>query len=159
MTKIRPKPYIMTHHTYVLIGTTQKEQQQAIIYDMNGKHLYDTSTSKIIRATARHYGHTLKSLTQLSRQFFKNDEQKIPLCLTTSYNGPCIFFPLWSHRTTANIWINAHAITNITQQKDGVKITLKDQFEIDLPVQSTSFNTLYTRAILFSNYISTHHYL
>ena len=141
------------------MGHLHREQQQTTIYDINGENTYPLSTSKIIRTSARHYGHTLKSLMTISREFFQNDEHKLPICLTTSYTGPCVFFPLWSPRTTSNIWINTNAVTNINPEKGGVRITLNFNREVLLPVQYASFCSLYSRSALFSNYITSHKYL
>lgn len=147
--------YIMTNNTFLIVGHLHRGQQHVTIYDVNGVQTLPVSSSRIIRASARHYGHSLKSLTTISKQFFGSNMQKLPLCLTTTYNGPCVFFPMWAPRTTANIWANVNAIINICPHEDGVQLTLKYGQEVVIPVQYLAFCSLYSRATLFSNYIFT----
>ncbi|MBB5150414.1 MULTISPECIES: competence protein ComK [Ureibacillus] len=138
--------YYITPNTYLIEPVEHKGKHCSLVYDKFGIFYVDKKPLKLVGDTLKKLGTTYKASTDFSKRFFGKEKHKLPIVL--SYDQPYAFFPLLSPYSSKNIWIAQHAIINIQKCEDSTIITLKNDYEITLPIHYPSFCTQYVCATM-----------
>ena len=145
--------YIISNSTYLLSSVDTGDRTQTIIYDKYGISKIDQKPLKLVRNTCRLHGTSLEAATKTAKAFFGHNRHKLPIVISIEYGNPCIFFPLFSPQSSANIWINLHSIINIQDHGDETLVTFSNMLEKKLPLHCKSFNQQYVRAMMYYKHI------
>lgn len=138
--------YYITPNTYVVEPVEYNGKSCSRVYDKFEIFYIDKKPLKLLNDTFRKLGTTYKASMDFSKRFLGKGKHKVPIVL--SYDQPYAFFPLLSPYSSKNIWIAQHAIINIQKCEDSTIITLKNDYEITLPIHYPSFCTQYVCATM-----------
>lgn len=157
MTSIRKSYYLTTYlvsnSTYLLSSVVNGDRIHTVVHDKQGISKIDQKPLKLIRNTCRLHGTSFEGAVQMAKLFFGQHRHKLPIVVLMEYGNPCIFFPLFSPFSTANIWINLQSIINIKEHEDQTIITFTNMTEQLLPIQCKSFNQQYVRAMMYYKHL------
>ena len=146
--------YIASSTTFLLRSIPSDDKIHTIILDKQGKVKFANKPLKIIRNTCLLYGTTFQASLMMAKMFFGDNKHKLPIVVSVDYGNPCVFFPLYSPFSTANIWVNLQAIINIVEHGQETVLTFVDMSEEILPIHCKSFNQQYVRAMMYYKYLT-----
>lgn len=140
--------YILSKNTYLVESIKHEDKLFSRVYDKTGEIIVRRKPLKLIRDTCKMMGGNYNSARSYSKSFFGNEKHKLPIIVSHNYGIPCVFFPLYSPTSPNNVWVGLHAIINIRKKNNTTVITLKDDREITLFVNYSSFCSQYVCATM-----------
>lgn len=146
--------YFISHNTYMIESIIHENKLYSRIYDKTGEFIVKQKPISLIRNACHLMGSSYKGSRELSKRFFGNRKQKLPILITQDFGVPCIFFPLLSPLSKNNVWVSLNSIINIRKDTDNTTIiTLKNEKEIKLNVSHTSFSIQYVDSSMYQKYL------
>lgn len=135
-------------------SVTHENKLVSRIYDKTGEFIIEQPPIRLIRKSCHLMGSSYKGSRELSKRFFGNRRQKLPILISQDFGIPCIFFPIFSPTSDNNIWVSLNSIINIKKDSNNCTIiTLKDHREIKLNVSHTSFSLQYVDSSMYQKYL------
>lgn len=146
--------YLMSFNTYLLEPIQYNSKIFTRVIDKHNELIVTRKPLHVLRKSCISLGTTYEAAKHSAKRFFGN-QHKLPIVVTFDYGYPCIFLPTYSPNSIHNIWIGLHAISNIVPSKMGCIVTLKNDQQIELPVQYASISKQFVNAsMLYKHYMN-----
>ncbi|GLC87780.1 competence protein ComK [Lysinibacillus piscis] len=146
--------YLMSFNTYLLEPVPHGSKTFTRVIDKHNELIITRKPMHILRKSCISLGTTYEAAKYSAKRFFGN-QHKLPIVVAYDYGFPCIFLPTYSPNSIHNIWIGLHAIINIKPSKLGCIVTLKNNQDIELPIQYASISKQFVNAsMLYKHYMN-----
>nr|WP_106783781.1 competence protein ComK [Lysinibacillus timonensis] len=147
--------YHLSFNSYLVEPMMHEGKLYSRVYDKSGEVIVSKKPIQIIRKSCLLMGTSYKAAREVSKKFFGPEKHKLPIVITYDFGNALVFFPILSPSSPNNVWVGLHSIINIRKSNDQTIITLKDNRELTVQINCSSFSMQYVCATMLQKHATS----